>query len=95
MLTILVVWPRSLLRVLAADEARIITPTQSSFETLSRFTELLDTLQKDYVQPSRVNTEWYTTVALRAFVRPSIPDKPTLLTPRRSDGEHRVQHGTG
>jgi carboxyl-terminal processing protease len=69
--------------VLAADEPRIITPTPSSFETLSRFTELLDTLQKDYVQPSRVNTEWYTTVALRAFVR-SIDPEADLLTPEEA-----------
>jgi carboxyl-terminal processing protease len=65
------------------DEPRIITPTPSSFETLSRFTELLDTLQKNYVQPSRVNTEWYTTVALRAFVR-SIDPEADLLTPEEA-----------
>jgi carboxyl-terminal processing protease len=69
--------------VRAADEPRIITPTPSSFETLSRFTELLDTLQKNYVQPSRVNTEWYTTVALRAFVRSIDPDAD-LLTPEEA-----------
>lgn len=69
--------------VRAADEPRIITPTPSSFETLSRFTELLDAFQKDYVQPSRVNTEWYTTVALRAFVR-SIDPEADLLTPEEA-----------
>jgi carboxyl-terminal processing protease len=69
--------------VRADDEPRIITPTPSSFETLSRFTELLDTLQKNYVQPSRVNTEWYTTVALRAFVR-SIDPEADLLTPEEA-----------
>lgn len=69
--------------VRAADEPRVITPTLSSFETLSRFTELLDTMQKSYVQPSRVNTEWYTTVALRAFVR-SIDPEADLLTPEEA-----------
>ena len=69
--------------VRAADEPRIITPTPSSFETLSRFTELLDTMQKSYVQPSRVNAEWYTTVALRAFVR-SIDPEADLLTPEEA-----------
>lgn len=69
--------------VRAADEPRVITPTPSSFETLSRFTELLDTLQKNYVQPSRVNTEWYTTVALRAFVR-SIDPEADLLSPEEA-----------
>ena len=69
--------------VRAADEPRIITPTLSSFETLSRFTELLDTFRKNYVQPSRVNTEWYTTVALRAFVR-SIDPEADLLTPEEA-----------
>src|SRR5208283_3884865 len=69
--------------VRAADEPRIITPTPSTFETLSRFTELLDTLQKNYVQPSRVNAEWYTTVALRAFVR-SIDPEADLLTPEEA-----------
>jgi carboxyl-terminal processing protease len=67
----------------AADEPRIITPTPSSFETLSRFTELLDTLQKNYVQPSRVNAEWYTTAALRAYVR-SIDPEADLLTPEEA-----------
>lgn len=69
--------------VRGADEPRIITPTPSSFETLSRFTELLDTLQRNYVQPSRVNAEWYTTVALRAFVR-SIDPEADLLTPEEA-----------
>ena len=76
--------------VRAADEPRIITPEPSSFETLSRFTELLDTLQKDYVQPSRVNAEWYTTVGLRAFVR-SIDPEADLLTPEEAAFDHRVQ----
>ena len=66
-----------------SDELRIISPTPSTFETLSRFTELLDTFQKNYVQPSRVNTEWYTTVALRAFVR-SIDPEADLLTPEEA-----------
>lgn len=64
--------------VRASDEPRIITPTPSSFETLSRFTELLDTLQKDYVQPSRINAEWYTTAGLRAFIRSIDPDADLL-----------------
>jgi len=65
--------------IAAADDPRIITPTPSTFETLSRFTELLEAFQKNYVQPSRVNAEWYTTAALRAFVR-SIDADADLLT---------------
>jgi carboxyl-terminal processing protease len=64
----------------ATDEPRILTPNSSSFESLSRFTELLDTLQKNYVQPSRIDTGQHTTAALRAFVR-SIDPEADLLTP--------------
>ena len=67
----------------APAEPRILSPTPSTFETLSRFTELLDTLQKKYVQPSRVNAEWYTTAGLRAFVRSIDPDAD-LLTPEEA-----------
>ena len=63
----------------AANEPRILTPAPSSFETLSRFTHLLEALQKHYVQPARINTDWYTTVALRGFVR-SIDPEADLLT---------------
>lgn len=63
----------------AADEPRILTPAPSSFETLSRFTALLEALQKHYVQPARINTDWYTTAALRGFVR-SIDPEADLLT---------------
>ena len=64
----------------AADEPRILTPTPSSFETLSRFTALLEALQNHYVQPARINTDWYTTAALRGFVR-AIDPEADLLTP--------------
>ena len=67
----------------AADEPRILTPNPSSFETLSRFTALLEALQKHYVQPARINTDWYTTVALRAFVR-AIDPEADLLTPEEA-----------
>ena len=67
-------------RANAADEPRVLTPTPSSFETLSRFTELLEVLQKSYVQPSRINTSRSTTAALRGFVR-SIDPEADLLTP--------------
>ena len=69
--------------IYAADEPRILTPNPSSFETLSRFTALLEALQKHYVQPARINTDWYTTVALRAFVR-SIDPEADLLTPEEA-----------
>ena len=67
----------------ATDEPRILTPAPSSFETLSRFTHLLEALQKHYVQPARINTDWYTTVALRGFVR-SIDPEADLLTPEEA-----------
>ncbi len=70
-------------RAQAADEPRVLTPTPSSFETLSRFTELLEVLQKTYVQPSRINTARSTTAALRGFVR-SIDPEADLLTPEEA-----------
>ena len=70
-------------RVQAADEPRVLTPTPSSFETLSRFTELLEVLQKSYVQPTRVNTARSTTAALRGFVR-AIDPEADLLTPEEA-----------
>jgi carboxyl-terminal processing protease len=62
----------------AADEAQILTPAPSSFETLSRFTELLEAVQKSYVQPSHINTSEQTTVALRGFVRAIDPEADLL-----------------
>jgi carboxyl-terminal processing protease len=73
----------------APAEPRILTPTPSTFETLSRFTELLDTLQKNYAQPSRVNAEWYTTAGLRAFVRSIDPDAD-LLTPEEAASANQL-----
>ena len=62
----------------AADEPQILTPGASSFESFSRFTELLDALQKSYAQPARVHTGQRTTAALRAFVRSLDPDADLL-----------------
>ena len=70
-------------RARAADEPRVLTPAPSSFETLSRFTELLEVLQKTYAQPSRINTAGHTTAALRGFVR-SIDPEADLLTPEEA-----------
>jgi carboxyl-terminal processing protease len=67
----------------AADGPRVLTPTPSSFETLSRFTELLEVLQKTYAQPTRINTARSTTAALRGFVR-SIDPEADLLTPEEA-----------
>jgi carboxyl-terminal processing protease len=67
-------------RARAADEPRVLTPAPSSFETLSRFTQLLEVLQKTSAQPSRINTARSTTAALRGFVR-SIDPEADLLTP--------------
>jgi carboxyl-terminal processing protease len=64
--------------VYAADEAQILTPAPSSFETMSRFTELLETVQKSYAQPSHINTSEQTTVALRGFVRAIDPEADLL-----------------
>jgi len=64
----------------AADEPRILTPSPSSFQTLSRFTELLDALQKGYVAPGKLNTDEQTTAALRGFVR-AVDPEADLLTP--------------
>ena len=67
----------------AVDEPRVLTPTPSSFETLSRFTQVLEVLQKTYALPSRVNTAGHTTAALRGFVR-SIDPEADLLTPEEA-----------
>jgi carboxyl-terminal processing protease len=70
-------------RAHATDEPRVLTPTPSSFETLSRFTELLEVLQKTCAQPARINTSRSTTAALRGFVR-SIDPEGDLLTPEEA-----------
>jgi carboxyl-terminal processing protease len=67
----------------AGDEPHVLTPPPSSFETLSRFTELLEVLQKTYTQPTRINTARSTTAALRGFVR-SIDPEADLLTPEEA-----------
>lgn len=63
----------------AADEPRILTPNPSSFESLSRFTELLDTLQKNYIQPAQIDASQHTAAALRAFVRSLDPEADVLM----------------
>jgi carboxyl-terminal processing protease len=70
--------PLAMRKAHAADEAQILTPAPSSFEALSRFTELLETLQKSYAQPSHINTSEQTTVALRGFVRAIDPEADLL-----------------
>ena len=70
-------------RARAAEEPHILTPTPSSFETLSRFTELLEVLQKTSAQPARVNLAGHTTAALRGFVR-SIDPEADLLAPEEA-----------
>ncbi len=67
----------------AADEPNVLTPTPTSFQTLSRFTELLELLEKNYAQPARINTTRSTTAALRGFVR-SIDPEADLLTPEEA-----------
>jgi|SRR5579862_3640330 len=67
----------------AADQSAILTPTRSSFETLSRFTELLDALQKNYVQPTQFNAGPHSTTAFRGFVR-SVDPEADLLTPEEA-----------
>src|SRR5579859_2715958 len=63
----------------AADQPAVLTPSSSSFETLSRFTELLEALQKNYAQPSRLNAGPRSTTAFRGFVR-SVDPEADLLT---------------
>jgi carboxyl-terminal processing protease len=64
----------------AADQPQILTPKASSFESFTRFTELLEALQKNYAQPARIDTGPPTTAALRTFVR-SLDPEADLLTP--------------
>lgn len=64
----------------AADQPQILTPNASSFESLSRFIEVLEALQKNYAQPSRIDISQHTLVALRAFVR-SVDPEADLLAP--------------
>ena len=64
----------------AADQPQILTPNASSFESLSRFTEVLEALQKNYAQPSRIEAGQHTVAALRAFVR-SVDPEADLLAP--------------
>lgn len=67
----------------AADQAAVLTPPPSSFDTLSRFAELLDTLQRNYVQPARLNAGPHSTTAFRGFVR-SVDPEADLLAPEEA-----------
>jgi carboxyl-terminal processing protease len=59
----------------AADEPKILTPDDpSTFQSLSRFAELIETLHKKYIDPARIDSRERTTVALRAFVRALDPE---------------------
>jgi len=67
----------------AADQSSVLTPGPSSYETLSRFTELLEAVQKNYVQPTRLNAGPHSTTAFRGFVR-SVDPEADLLTPEEA-----------
>ena len=77
----------------AADEPRVLTPSPSSFESLSRFTGLLDALQRNYVQPSRIDAGQNTTAALRAFIR-SVDPEADLLTPDEAAATNAFANGS-
>jgi carboxyl-terminal processing protease len=65
--------------VRAADEPTVLTPDNpSAFASLSRLTQLLDALQKNYVQPLRVSPGQHIAVALRAYVRAVDPEAELL-----------------
>ncbi len=57
------------------DQPRVLAPDNpSAFESLSRFTEVIEALQKKYVEPARIGSSGRTTVALRAFIRSVDPE---------------------
>jgi len=75
---------------------RVLTPDSSTaFESLSRFTELLEALQKYYVQPSRVRTGPHTTAALRAFVRSVDPEADLLTSEEISSADTGAKANVG
>ncbi len=79
----------------AADEPQILTPARSTFDAFAQFASVLDCLQKNYIDPSKIQTGAHTTVALREFVR-SVDPEADLLTPEeRAAFQQPAPDGTG
>ena len=79
--------------VQAAEEPRVLTPSPSAFDALSRFAAVLDAIQKNYVRPSSVDAARCTTLALRTYVR-SIDPEADLLSPEDIAATNAPPHWT-
>lgn len=65
------------------EQPRILTPSPSAFDSLSRFSTILESLQKNYVRPAAVHDADRVTVGLGEYVRSIDPDAD-LLTPEEA-----------
>lgn len=58
----------------AADDSQIIAPSSSTRDAFGQFANFLETLQKNYVDPTRIQPSVHTREALRAFARSLDPE---------------------
>ena len=68
----------------AEPESSVITPDAATRDAFGQFANLLDTLQKHYVEPAKIQTGSQTREALRAFVR-ALDADADYLSPEEAD----------
>ena len=63
---------------LGADEPVVVTPPPAARGAFSQFANIIECLQKHYINPSRIGDREHATAALREFVRSLDPDSDLL-----------------
>src|ERR1041384_7448367 len=63
---------------LGADEPRGVTPPPATRDAFAQFANIIECLQKNYLDPSRIGDREHATAALREFVRSLDPDADLL-----------------
>jgi carboxyl-terminal processing protease len=77
------------------ETPRVLTPSRSAFDTLSRFSSILEALQKNYVRPSAIYDAARATAALREYVHAIDPDADLLTPDEAAAANAPLPEGTG
>lgn len=74
----------------STNAPQVLMPSSTTFDTLSRFASVLESLQKHYIQPSAVSDPALASAALREYVR-SLDPAADLLTPDEIIASQRTE----
>jgi hypothetical protein len=62
----------------AAAQTNVVTPARATRHVFAQFAEVLETLQKNYIDPRQLESREHTRLALREFLRSLDPDADLL-----------------